>query len=136
MTIFDHANEKANVWINDMMRELGTHDPRQAYHALCASLHVLRDRMRVDEAAQLSAQLPLLVRGLFYEGWRPASPPVHVRRPDELLALVDQELGDGQSIDPERAFAATLEVLRKHVSAGELASLAHVLPRNIAELAR
>jgi len=136
MTIFDHANEKANVWIKDMMRELGTDDARQAYHALCASLHVLRDQLRVDEAAQLAAQLPLLIRGLFYEGWRPASIPVHVRRPAELIALVDQKLGDGQAVDPERALAATLEVLRKHLSAGELASLAHVLPRSIADLAR
>ena len=136
MSVFDHANEKANVWIKDMMRELGSDDPRQAYHALCASLHVLRDRLRVEEAAQLAAQLPLLVRGIFYEGWRPAATPVHVRRPDELLTLVDRKLGDGQGTDPERALAATLEVLRKHVSAGELESLAHVLPRSLAELAR
>ena len=136
MTIFNHANEKANLWIKDMERELGTDDPRQAYHALCASLHALRDWLRVDEAAQLAAQLPLLVRGMFYEGWHPASTPLHIRRPDEILALVDQKLGDGQTIDPERALAATLEVLRKHVSSGELASLAHVLPRSIAELAR
>ncbi len=136
MTIFDHANEKANIWIKDMMRELGTDDPRQAYHALCASLHALRDRLSVDEAAQLAAQLPLLVRGIFYEGWRPASTPVHVRRPEELMSLVDQKLADGQAIEPERAVTATFAVLRKHVSAGELASLAHVLPRGIAELAR
>jgi len=137
MTIFDHANEKANVWIKDMMRELGTDDPRLAYHALCGSLHALRDRLRVDEAAQLAAQLPLMVRGIFYEGWHPASTPVHIRRPEELLALVKQKLGDGgHTIDPERALAATLELLRRHVSAGELASLAHVLPRSIAELAR
>lgn len=136
MTVFDHANEKANLWIKDVMRELGTDDPRQAYHALGASLQALRDRVSVDEAAQLAAQLPLLVRGLFYEGWHPASTPVHIRRPEELIARVDKKLGDGQMVDPERALAATLAVLHKHVSAGTLESLAHVLPRSIAELTR
>ena len=135
MNIFEPAVQKAEIWIRDMMRELGTQDPRHAYHALSASLRALRDRMSVDEAAQLAAQLPLLVRGLFYEGWHPASTPLHVRRPEELLLLVEQKAGDGQSMDPERALAATFEVLRRHVSPGELASLAHVLPRPLSELA-
>ena len=134
--VFDHATQTADLWIRDMMRELGTDDARVAYHALGASLHALRDRLSVDEAAQLSAQLPLLVRGLFFEGWHPASTPVHVRRPEDLLALVDQRAGDGHRVDAERAVAATFEVLRRHVSAGQLASLAHVLPPSLAELVR
>jgi uncharacterized protein (DUF2267 family) len=136
MNVFDHAVEKAQSWVRDMMRELGTDDPRQAYHALGASLQALRDRLSVDEAAQLGAQLPLLVRGLYYEGWHPASTPVHARRPEELLLLIEQKAGDGRQMDAERAVAATFEVLRRHVSPGELASLAHVLPRSLAELAR
>lgn len=136
MNVFDHAVQKADAWIRDMMRELGTDDPRQAYHALSASLHALRDRLSVEEAAQLAAQLPLLVRGLFYEGWHPASTPVHVRRPEELLLLVQQKAGDGGEMDVERAVAATFEVLRRHVSPGQLASLAHVLPPSLAQLAR
>jgi uncharacterized protein (DUF2267 family) len=136
MGVFDHATQKADLWIKDVMGELGTNDPHEAYHALSASLQALRDRLSVDEAAQLAAQLPLLVRGLFYEGWHPASTPVHRRRPDEILALVDQKAGDGHGVDPERALAATLETLRRHVSSGAVASLAHVLPRSLAEIAR
>jgi uncharacterized protein (DUF2267 family) len=138
MSAFDHAIGKADIWIRDMMRELGTDDPRQAYHALSASLHTLRDRLRVDEAAQLAAQLPLLVRGLFFEGWHPASTPVHVRTPAELAALFEQKSGDGHGhgIDAEKALAAMFEVLRRHVSRGQMDSLAHVLPRSLADLAR
>ena len=135
MSTFEHATEKAEVWIKEMMHELGTDDPRRAYHALSAALHALRDRLSVNEAAQLAAQLPLLVRGLLYEGWHPASTPVHMRRPEELLLLVDQKAGDGHSIDPERALAAAFEVLRRHVSAGELQSLANVLPPSLVDLA-
>lgn len=136
MSTFDHAIQKADTWIRDMKRELGTDDPRQAYHALAAALHTLRDRLRVDEAAQLGAQLPLLVRGLFFEGWHPASTPVHVRRPEEIIARFEQKSGDGHGLDAERSMAAMFEVLRRHVSQGELESLAHVLPRSLADLAR
>ena len=92
---FERAMEKADVWIKGMMRELGTDEPAHAYRALGALLQALRDRLGVNEAAQLAAQLPLLVRGLFYEGWHPAS-----------------------------------------LSAGELSSLANVLPPSLADLAR
>jgi uncharacterized protein (DUF2267 family) len=136
MSVFDHATMKADAWIREMMRELGTDDPRQAYHALAAALQTLRDRLRAEEAAQLAAQLPLLVRGLFFEGWDPASTPVHVRRPEELVALFEEKAGDGHGADAERALAAMFEILRRHVSPGELESLAHVVPRSLAELAR
>jgi uncharacterized protein (DUF2267 family) len=135
MSVFDHATEKANVWIKDMMRELQTDDPRIAYHALAAALQTLRDSLRVDEAAQLAAQLPLIVRGLFYEGWRPASTPVHVRRPPEVLELFARNAGGSCGVEPERALVALFGMLRRHVSPGELHSLEHVLPRSIAELA-
>jgi uncharacterized protein (DUF2267 family) len=134
--VFDHATQKADVWIRDMMRELGTDDRHEAHHALSAALHALRDRLSVDEAAQLSAQLPLFVRGLFFERWHPAATPLHVRRPEDLLALVDERAGDGHRMDAERAVASTFEVLRRHVSSGELVSLARVLPPSLAELAR
>jgi uncharacterized protein (DUF2267 family) len=91
VSTFDHTVEKADLWIREMMRELGTQDPRQAYHALAASLQTLRDRLPVDEAAQLGPQLPLLVRGLFFEGWHPASTPVHIRRPEDLITRRDRE---------------------------------------------
>lgn len=136
MSIFDHALQRADAWISEMMRELGTDDPRLAYHALAASLQTLRDRLPVDEAAQLAAQLPIFVRGLFFEGWHPASTPVRANRAEDLIHLFEQKSGDGHAIDPERAIAASFEVLRRHVSRGELASLANVLPASLAELAR
>ncbi len=136
MNVFEHATQKADQWLQDMMRELGTNDPRQAYNALRASLHALRDRLSVEEAAQLSAQLPLVVRGIFFEGWHPASTHVHARRPADILGLVEQKAADGQGFDAERALAATFEVLRRHVSPGELSSLSRVLPASLSQLAR
>jgi uncharacterized protein (DUF2267 family) len=136
MSVFEHAVQTADVWIRDMMRELGTNDPKQAYHALATALQTLRDRLGVDEAVQLGAQLPLIIRGLFFEAWHQASTPVPARRPQELTELFSEKVGKGCGVDAERALAAMFELLRRHVSPGELGSLAHVLPPSLAELAR
>ena len=48
-------------------------DRRSAYRALRSVLHVLRDRLTPEQAVHLGAQLPLLVRGIFYDGWRIAA---------------------------------------------------------------
>jgi uncharacterized protein (DUF2267 family) len=40
-----------------------------AYQALRGTLHALRDRLPKEEAVQLAAQLPLLIKGMYYDGW-------------------------------------------------------------------
>jgi uncharacterized protein (DUF2267 family) len=51
-------------------------------------------------------------------------------------ALFDAKAGHGHGIDAKRALAATSELLRHHVSHGELESLANVLPPTLADLAQ
>ena len=79
LEMIDRSVEKAHVWLNDMAEELGTDDRQFAYRALRASLHAIRDRLPVEEAAQLAAQMPLLIRGIYYENWRPAATPMTYR---------------------------------------------------------
>jgi uncharacterized protein (DUF2267 family) len=72
---FAHAEHTARTWLDAVMGCLGTTDRRYAYRVLRAWLHVVRDRLTVDAAAHLGAQLPELLRGVFYEGWRPSDTP-------------------------------------------------------------
>lgn len=73
---FNQAVQSANMWLSDVAAALGTDDHRFAYRALRAWLHGLRDRLTVREAAKFGAQLPELLRGVYYDGWEPGRAPV------------------------------------------------------------
>jgi uncharacterized protein (DUF2267 family) len=130
--IIDRSVEKAHVWLNDLAEELGTEDRHQAYRVLRAFLHALRDHLSVDETAQLSAQLPIFVRGVFYEGWDPSRE--HTRDIDSFLTGIVGEGGLAGETEASFAAAAASRVLRRHVSAGEGDSVLHALPQHLREL--
>jgi len=131
--VFDKTLHKSNLWLADMMEELRTDDPETALHALRAGLHALRDRLTIEEAADLAAQMPMLVRGLFFEGWRPAGKPERVRSAEEFLLGLKLHLAPRET-DPWLVLDAVVRVLHRHVSGGELVQVRHVLPRAIQEL--
>jgi len=64
LEVFDTTLHKTNSWLKELMQELHWQDRRKAYLALKATLHALRDRLTLDEAAQLGAQLPSFCRWL------------------------------------------------------------------------
>lgn len=135
MKLFDKVNQHAAVWVKDMMAEMGTRDSHKALHALRAGLHALRDRLSVDEAAQLSAQLPLLIRGLFFEGWVPRDTPLPIRQKAEFLALVRSGYAPQQEPAADVIVAALFRLLARHVSMGELTNVAMSLPEELVEAA-
>lgn len=125
--------QKTNEWLKAVQERMGTDDRHHAYVALRATLHALRDRLNPDEALQLGAQLPTLVRGVYYEGWRMIDTPVRVRSLDEFLGVVAVEAGD-PAFDSEAAARAVFAVLAERVSAGEIDDVKRNLPRPIREL--
>lgn len=130
----ERAAHTTNTWLKELMAELGWEDRQRAYHALGAVLHALRDRLTVDEAADLGAQLPLLVRGLYYEGWSPSGKPIKERKKEDFLAHIAAALRGHAAIFPEGVAWAVFKVLQRHVSAGEIGDIKHVLPTQIRSL--
>jgi uncharacterized protein (DUF2267 family) len=127
-SIIERSVEKAHVWLNDLAEQLGTDDHRLAYRVLRAYLHALRDRLTVDEAAQLAAQLPELIRGIYYEGWNPSSTPIRYRDFADFLDRVAADAAlDGETA-ASYAVSAAAGVLRSHVSAGEIEDIRAILP--------
>jgi uncharacterized protein (DUF2267 family) len=131
---FDSTLQTTFLWLNELNERLGWTDHRRAYHALSAVLHALRDRLSVDEAAALGAQLPLLIRGVYYQGWHPAGKPLKVRTREEFLDSLQRDLAEESPQDRERIARAVFQVVAKNVSPGEAASIAKVLPEPLRQL--
>jgi uncharacterized protein (DUF2267 family) len=131
---FEHTIHTTNAWLKDLMHELGWQDRHRAYRALRAVLHSLRDRLPVAEVADLGAQLPMLVRGLYYEGWAPSEKPSRVRTREDFLAPIAAAFRDEPDVFPEAVAWAVFRLLAGRVSAGEIADIEHVLPSEIRSL--
>lgn len=121
---------KTHQWLGDLAAEGGFYDQAEAYTALRAVLHGLRDRLTLDAVVDLGAQLPLLVRGLYYEGWTPTGKPQPIRSRQEFLAGVESRLGRA-SMDPVEAIRAVFTLLKHRISAGEIENVRAMLPHSI-----
>lgn len=128
---FDTTIHATNEWLHDIMERLGWEDRQRAYHALRVVLQSLRDRLPVEQAAALAAQLPMLVRGFYYEGWHPHGKPVKERKKEEFLAPVAAEF---KVDDPEEIVRGVFDVVSRHVTTGEIDSVKHCLPAEIRAL--
>jgi len=128
---FDTTVQKSDVWLKHIMKMVGWDSRQRAYRALRGVLHTLRDRLTVDEGAHLSAQLPMLIRGIFYESWRPADLPVKYRTKEEFLYRIRKEFQNDSDVDPEEATRAVINVLKKEISSGEFDEIESMLPAEI-----
>ena len=128
----DATVQKTHVWLNDLMAEMGWQDRHHAYHALRTVLHALRDRLGPDKAAALAAQLPMLIRGLYYQGWHPAGKPLREKR-GGFLAHVAADC-QGRDDDPAEVARAVFCVLARHVAPGEADKLCRILPADVRDL--
>jgi uncharacterized protein (DUF2267 family) len=134
--IIDRSVEKTHAWLNELAAELGSEDHRYAYRVLRAVLHALRDRLTVDEAAQLAAQLPELIRGIYYEGWDPSRTPVRYHASRPFLDRIAGEALLGGGSEASFAAEAVLDVLRHHISAGEFEQVLVMLPPGVRAVVR
>jgi uncharacterized protein (DUF2267 family) len=138
LEVFDTTLQKTNSWLHDLMQALGWADRHKAYTALRATLHALRDRLSVEEVAQLGAQLPMLIRGFYYEGWDPTGKPLRIRQKEQFLARIELELRGDERFDDlvpvERIAQAVFMLLTQRVSAGEIENVKHVMPADIRDL--
>ncbi|MBP1686196.1 MAG: hypothetical protein H6Q33_2339 [Deltaproteobacteria bacterium] len=134
LDVFDSTIHKTNAWLNEIMAELNSTDRHFAYHTLRAVLQVLRDRLTVEEAVQLGAQLPMLIRGVYYEGWSPTGKPLKWNK-SEFLGCIRDSFRNATTVhDPERMVRAVFGILSRHVSEGEVKNVKGILPKTLREL--
>ena len=125
----DHAVQTAHTWINDVAREFATEDREFAYRVLRAWLHTLRDRLTVEASAHFAAQLPDLIRGVYYAGWNPDAVPekfdaeAYTRRFAREATITPGEVG--------KAAAATTAAVSKHLPPAQVNKVLDQLPAAI-----
>ncbi len=134
LDVFDTTLQETNLWLKDLMVRLSTDDRRHAYRALRATLHAVRDRVGPENAVHLGAQFPMLIRGLYYEGWHMSGTPTKERHKQAFLDHVNAEFGDGRAIDPEQAVRAVFEVMWERIDPGEIAKLIDRFPETLRDL--
>ena len=136
LAVFDTTVQETNLWLKGVMEGLHTEDRHLAYLALRATLHALRDRLGPEHAVQLAAQLPMLLRGLYYEGWRLAAAQTKERTRADFFEHIRSELPRGSAIDPNLAARAVFSVMWQKLDVGEVGKMIEFLPPELNELWR
>jgi len=134
LEVIDHTIELTHIWINDLDDRLGWKNKHRSYHLLRAVLQTVRDWLPVNEAAAFGAQLPELVRGIYYEHWRPAATPVKQRHRADFIARVDNSFKTDPLMFSAHAITAVFELLSEKISAGEVEKVRHALPADVRAL--
>ncbi|MEO3777693.1 DUF2267 domain-containing protein [Micromonospora sp. B11E3] len=127
--------QKTNLILKDIEAAYGwpKSQRNQSYCALRTVLHLLRDRMPVQESVEFAAQLPVLVRGIYFDGWQPMDVPVKLNR-DDFLFEVRQRFPYDVEGGTERVVQVVLEALSRHVTPGQLADVKDNMPRDLAKI--
>jgi uncharacterized protein (DUF2267 family) len=131
---FEQTLQKTDQWMKDVMEELGPDDPEKAYHSLRAVLHALRDRLMPGEVTDMSAQMPMLIRGLFLEGWKGANPSGAIDSQEKFFAAVNEKLQVPADVGPQDSVRAIFRVLEKRISCGEIGDIRDMLPEALKAL--
>lgn len=120
---FDHTVQEANIWLKAVAEQLHFEERRHAYSALRATLHALRDRLTPESAVHFGAQLPMVVRGLYYEGWRIVGKPREDHTVNEFCDHVASELPPNFPMDALTVTRGVFAVIFKELDPGETAKI-------------
>lgn len=129
----DHSVEKTNRWLKELMGELNV-DRDTAYDVLRGYLHTIRDCLEPNEASDLAAQLPIIIRGVYYTGWSPSATPSRPNR-EEFVDMFRQRASvDPDAVDVTVAIKTATQELRRHITAGEMEDVYAQLPNGVREV--
>lgn len=130
LEVFDKTLQTTNIWLDEIMARVGP-DRRVAWKVLSVVLHKLRDRLPVQLAAHLGQELPMMVRGVYYDQFQPEKQPTRVKDMEEFVDEVQSWLSDTRPVDPVEACRAVFCVLSRHVPEGQISKVRDSLPQSI-----
>jgi len=127
----EHTVQLTHIWINELDDRLEWNNKARSYRLLKSVLHALRDCLQVNEAVDLGAQLPGLLRGAYYEQWRPGAAPAKKRSVEDFLTHVSESFKRDPLPEPAKAVMAVFQLLTKKISEGEIEDVRRCLPEEV-----
>jgi uncharacterized protein (DUF2267 family) len=134
ISVFDKTEQKTMHWLRNISTNMGSTDMQRSYSILRAVLHATRDRLKPEEVVQFGAQLPMLIRGFYYEGWHPQDKPSKHRHKAQFLEEIHKNVPTLDQAQLERATTAVFATLETEMPGGELKQVRHALPEELREL--
>lgn len=132
LSTFDDTIHTTNIWLKELMERLDTDSRKDAYRALRVTLKALRDRIPDTEVIQLSAQLPMLIRGSFFEGWQINKGPTNLKTQDDFISELSPAFNfESVSLSNRQIVAEVFGLLRSKISKGEIDDIKSNLPPSI-----
>jgi uncharacterized protein (DUF2267 family) len=133
LDVFDRTIQKTNLWLHSIQEELGLENKHQAYHLLRVVLHEVRDRLPMPQTAHLGAQLPTLLRGVYYDSWSPSliGSKEHL---EEFLSNIAAEIDPALNLSAETVAKCVFHVISEKVDAGEIRQIVQTMPKDMRSL--
>lgn len=134
LEVIDHSVHLTHEWINELSERLGWASKRSTLRLLRITLRRVRDHLLVDELAQMSAQLPLLIRGFFFEAWVPKQTPIKERNVEDFIAFITEQMGETEEYQGRDDIKCVFDLLNNRLSRGEIEDIRATLPAAIRDL--
>ena len=134
LPVFDTTVQDTNLWLKDIEGHLAHCERQEAYAALRATLHALRDRLPPQAAVNFAAQLPMLIRGLYFEGWTMPERPTGEKTTADFAETVRASLPPHYRFDPLMSARAVLATAAARLSSGEAGKVRSQLPAALQNL--
>lgn len=134
LEVIDHTVQTTHEWINELKERLDWVGHRDALHLLRVTLTALRDHLSHEEVADFAAQLPLLIRGMFYEGWQPAATPLKDRSQQAFVDRIEEQIAGGVDYRGTEDITTVFKLLNARISLGEVSDMRGNLPSGIRAL--
>jgi uncharacterized protein (DUF2267 family) len=119
---FDKYAAKGNEFINALETELENKGRDHAARVLRSVFRALRNRLSVNESMQFAAQLPMALKAVYIDGWKPGKKQKRIQTMDDFANEVIHE--DGLTV---------MRTLSNYVSAGEMKDISSVFPISMKE---
>jgi uncharacterized protein (DUF2267 family) len=134
LEVLDHTVQLTHEWIDELDKKLGWKDKHRSFRLLRSVLQTLRDCLPLNESADFAAQLPILLRGVYYEQWRPGQTRSHHWTLDSFLQRLHHFFPSDPVEDMADVVSITFDLFSKKISTGEIRDVIACLPREIQQL--